>query len=226
MNGALRTILASSLLAGVIAHATPAGAGALSFGPNLAAAGWTAASFPLIPAARFAARDDATLEVATDASAGILWRPLRDAQRDARSARWRWRADMAVRATDLTRRGGDDRVLSIFFVFGAPGDTAANVLDLLKRPTVTALAYVFGGNAARGTVLASPHMGARGRFIVLRPADATRAIWLDERVDLAIDYARAFGRAPSSLLAVAISSDSDDTAGRNRALVADLNIGE
>lgn len=67
-------------------------------------------------------------------------------------------------------------------------------------------------------------MGARGKFIVLRPADAPRRRWFDEHVDLAADYLRAFGGKAPQLLAVAISSDSDDTRGRNRERMRDLVI--
>ena len=117
-----------------------------------------------------------------------------------------------------------DRALGVYFVFGGAADSTKSPLMLLGSPTVTALVYVFGGDKPRGSVLPSPHMGARGRFIVLRPADAQRSTWFGESVDLAKDYMRAFGRRPPLLIAVAISSDSDDTSGRNRAKLRDLTI--
>jgi len=95
---------------------------------------------------------------------------------------------------------------------------------LLASASVTTLIYVFGGDRPRGAVLPSPHMGPRGRFVVLRPADAPRRHWFDEHVDLHADYVRAFGGKAPQLLAVAISSDSDDTRGRNRARARNLVI--
>ena len=95
---------------------------------------------------------------------------------------------------------------------------------MLGSPSVSALVYVFGGDRPRGEIVSSPHMGARGKFVVLRPADTRKGEWLDERVDIAKDYARAFGRPPPLLLAVAISSDSDDTRTRNRARIEALAI--
>jgi hypothetical protein len=62
--------------------------------------------------------------------------------------------------------------------------------------------------------------------MVLRPAEARKGIWFDENVDLPEDYVRAFARTPPLLLAVAISSDSDDTGARNRAKLRDLTIGK
>ncbi len=129
-----------------------------------------------------------------------------------------------VSPTDMTKRGADDRALGVYFVFGTAADSAKSPLALLGSSTVTALVYVFGGDKPRGSVLASPHMGARGKFIILRPADAQKGIWFDETVDLSKDYARAFGTRPPLLLAIAISSDSDDTHRRNRAKLRGLTI--
>lgn len=209
-----------------VAFATPLAAEPLAFGPDLGRSGWSAVSFPGIRPASFAAVDERTLAVATDGAAGLLWRPLGPALRSARKARWRWRADEAVLPTDLTRRGADDRVLAVYLVFGAAGDAGRGALDLLMSSSTSALVYVFGGAAARGAVLPSPHMGARGRFVVLRAADAALGAWFDESVDIGADYRRAFAAVPPPLLAVAVTSDSDDTRSRNRAMLADLAIGE
>jgi hypothetical protein len=68
-------------------------------------------------------------------------------------------------------------------------------------------------------------MGARGKFIVLRPADAKKGVWFEESVALTKDHMRAFGVPPGLLLAIAISSDSDDTRTRNHAELESLRVG-
>jgi hypothetical protein len=218
-----RWALAAALLA------LPGGAPAaqpVAFGPDLAAAGWTALSFPSIAPTRFHPPDENTIEVVADGSAGLLWRRIEGALAKARSARWRWRADEGVAPTDLTRRGGDDRALALYFVFGAAADAGKAPFDLLRSSSVRALVYVFGGDKPRGVLVRSPHMGARGMFIVLRPADAARRVWFEEAADLEHDFRRAFGAGAPALLAVAIGSDSDDSRGRNRAQLRDLVLGD
>jgi hypothetical protein len=212
------------LIALPLALGPPAAAEMLDFGPDLRRSGWVAVSFPRIPPASFAAIDRRTLEVATDAAAGLLWRKVDDPLRQARNATWRWSVTQGVPRTDLTTKGSDDRALGVYFVFGAPTDARKNPLAILRSPTVTALVYVFGGDKPRGAVLSSPHMGTHGKFIILRSADAQMGIWFDENVDLANDYARAFGAPPPLLLAVAISSDSDDTRRTNRARLSNLAV--
>ena len=55
-----------------------------------------------------------------------------------------------------------------------PSDAAKGPMALLSSSSVRTLAYVFGGDRPRGSVLPSPHMGQRGKFIILRRADGPR----------------------------------------------------
>jgi hypothetical protein len=218
----MKAVTRTVLLIVPLALCRPTAAEPLDFGPDLSRNGWVAVSFPRIPPASFTASDQDTLDVSTEASARLLWRPIDGALRQARIASWRWTVTEGVPSTDLTRRGFDDRALGVYFVFGATADATKAPLALLGSPTVTALVYVFGGDKPRGSVLPSPHMDARGKFLVLRSAEAEKGIWFDETVDLARDYARAFGSLPPFLLAIAISSDSDDTGLRDRARLRGL----
>ena len=203
--------------------ATHAHAQDLSFGADLRGSGWQTVSFPNIAPVVFSARAG-TLEVAADSAAGLLWHALRPPRPAPAAAQWSWKVEQGVRPTDLTRRGEDDRTLAVYFVFGETGDAAKGPTALLSASSTRALVYVFGGNAPRASLLPSPHMGERGKFIILRPADGPKRQWLQESVDLKADYVRAFGQRPGHLLAVAISSDSDDTRGRNRAQLLGLRI--
>jgi Protein of unknown function (DUF3047) len=204
----------------LISAATGGAAEELYFGPDLTASGWAVVKYPRIRPAGFRARDPDTLDVATDASAGMLWRALTPGLRDVHKAKWRWRADAGVGPSDLAIKGADDRVLAVYFIFGRERDIGATPMRMLASSSVTALAYVFGGDKPRATIVPSPHMGDRGKFVILRPADAAKRTWYDETVDFFGDYTRAFKRTPSVAIAVAISSDSDDSKGRNRASIS------
>jgi hypothetical protein len=164
------------------------------------------------------------LDVVSDGTVSLVWRPVEGALRDATRATWRWRVSESVVPTDLTLKGGDDRNLALYFVFvdeqTAAGLSGGNARQLLGNPNTRALIYVWGGNHPVGSILPSPyHPGLRTK--VLRTgADGTFA----ENVDLAADYRRAFGGAPGVLVGLAVSADSDDTDGRVRASVADLQL--
>jgi hypothetical protein len=199
---------------------------AITFGPDLAASGWSVVTFPGVAPAGFKASGASAIEVTADAAAGLLWRAVKEQQPPITRAQWSWQVEEGVPPTDLTRRGKDDRALAVYFIFGASTDRAKGAMALLSSRSVRTLVYVFGGDRPRGSVLPSPHMGERGKFIILRPADAPRRQWVNENVDLTSDHVRAFGQKPSHLLAVAVSSDSDDTRGRNRVRLRDLRMGD
>jgi hypothetical protein len=64
---------------------------------------------------------------------------------------WSWWVDEGVPPTDLTKRGADDRVLGVYFVFGEVADPQKGPLSLLGSSSITALVYVLGGDKPRGT---------------------------------------------------------------------------
>ena len=164
------------------------------------------------------------LDVVSDGTVSLVWRPVDPDLRNATKASWRWRVTEGVEATDLTRKGGDDRNLALYFVF-VDEETAArlnpsNARRLLRNDSTRALIYVWGGAHARGDILPSPyHPGLRSK-VLRNGAEGTFA----ESVDLAADYRRAFGETPGVLVGLGVSADSDDTDGRVRASIADLRL--
>jgi hypothetical protein len=203
-----------------------AGGVAFPFGPDLSASGWRPVSSPWRRGARFSAHGKDTLVVETTGGFGLLWHAVPRQVAKAEKARWRWRMEEGVGPTDLTRRGGDDRVLALYFAFADPSEmkSGRDLSELLRRGRGKVLVYVWGGAAKPGTVLPLPYFDGRGRTIVKRAANAEAGIWFDQEAAVRADFTRAFGQAPGHLVAVAVSSDADDTGGRNVVALADLCV--
>ncbi len=165
------------------------------------------------------------LEVISDGTVSLFYRPLPENLRGARRARWEWAVRQGVRATDLTRKGGDDRNLALYFVFADPKAARklarASAARLMRHAGTRALIYVWGGDYESGTVLASPYGEGRLKTVIRRPAGTGR---FRETADLRADFRRAFGTDPGVLVGVAVSADSDDTDGRIEAFIEDLMI--
>ena len=187
---------------------------------------WRYMSFPGRQGAQFKASGGDTVIVLAEAGVGVLWHPVPLKLSGAGHARWRWRVTAGVGPTDLTKKGGDDRTLAVYFVFsdGLVAVENTDLMDLLRQGKGYLLMYVWGGLAAAGTILPSPYFDGRGRTIMKRAADAPMGVWFKETADLRSDFRSAFGRLPGRLVAVAVSSDSDDTGGVNIAAVADLDV--
>jgi len=161
--------------------------------------------------------------VTSDGTVSMLWTQMPPSDGATRSASWSWSVTQSVVPTALNQRGGDDRNLSLYFVFMPPEIAEANrtagIRKLLSIEEARVLMYVWGGNHPRGSVVGSPYLGERGRTIALRAAGTGS---FTERVDLAADFARAFGGEVTELVGMALSSDSDDTDGIVRAQLSDL----
>lgn len=167
------------------------------------------------------------ISVESDDSVSLLWRAVPDGLRTASSASWTWSVQEGVPPTNLSQKGGDDRNLSLYFIF-APAEVAARLGDLgirglLEQPDIRVLMYVWGGLHRPGSLVPSPYLGARGVTIVLRREESGQYA---ERVNLRSDLERAFGRSDLSLIGLALSADSDDTNSRIRAGITDLGVSD
>ena len=211
-------------VAALVLCSTSAAAETIGFSPSPEKAGWRAIAMPGLRPARFSLGPEGALEIVAENAVGWLWRPVSGQASSAGRARWSWLVIDGVGATDLSQRGSDDRALAVYFVFSKEKGATKNPLAQLTGGSAHALVYVFGGKQARGSFITSPHLQSRGKFIVLRPADTQRNQWFSERVKLAEDYARVFGPEMPPLIAVAVSSDSDDTRGRNLVRLRELSI--
>lgn len=187
-------------------------------------AGWSVQTFPRRKPNAFAL-GGTHVDVASDGGVSLLMRPLPQDLWSTRRAGWTWGVTRSVPATDLSRRGGDDRNLALYFVF-LPEDDArrmegAPLRRVLTRRAARSLVYVWGGPAGAARISPNPWLDGRGVSVALRPAGTGHHA---ETVDLAADHAAAFGTAPGALVGLGLSADSDDTASAIRARVADLRL--
>ncbi len=165
------------------------------------------------------------LQVSSDGTVSMLYRSVPKSAWGSKMASWGWSVAQSVKATDLTRKGGDDRNLAIYFVFMDAKDadrlSGASIRKVLKNASTKALVYVWGGDYPRGKILFSPYGPNQLKTVASRKAGKGA---FNESVDLAADYQRAFGATPGVLVGVGVSADSDDTDGMISATIKDLKV--
>ena len=144
----LRTALAVTLLA------TPLAAGPVSF-----ASGWSEQKLSLFSSNDYSFGN--TLGMVSNGSVSIAWTRLPQSEWGASAASWAWTVEQSVPPTDLSRKGGDDRNLSVYFVFVpeavAPSIAGSGIRSLLGRDDVRVIQYAWGGNHSRGQVIRTPN---------------------------------------------------------------------
>jgi hypothetical protein len=211
-----------AMLAGLgIAGATLAGRDArAATEAGLAREGWTHAEYDGIRPARFRATPEG-MAIEGEGAGSFVWRRV---EGTPACLSWRWRVDFAPPPTDLTRRGGDDRAVSVAVGFsGWP--TRATMWQRTQHAIAqtragshtlprSVLIYAWGGTGREPPHFYSPWMGGLGKVRILRPATAPTGRWMEERVDLAADWRAAFGGDPPPLQEIAIGTDADDTHAR------------
>ena len=200
--------------------ALPALAGPVSF-----ASGWQEQRLQLFRSNDYSFGQ--TLGLVSNGAVSLAWTRLPQAEWGARAASWSWTVEQSVPPTNLGQKGGDDRNISLYFVFVPEAEAqalqGAGIRSLLGNPSVRVLQYAWGGNHARGTVIPSPYgPPGQGATIALRQAGTGS---FSESVNLAADYARAFGGSPGALVGLAVSGDSDDTSSAIRAAIGGVVLG-
>lgn len=174
----------------------------------------------------------AALQIDADASYGNF---VLDAvgQPAPRFVAWSWRIEQPNPAADLRHKPGDDTAARVCLSFELPLERVPFVERQLLRlarsssgqalPAAT-LCWVWAVQEPRDSLIDNPY-SRRVRYLVLRNQADGSGRWLDERRDVAADFARAFGdESPvlPPLAAAIVAGDADNTGGRSRAQVADL----
>ena len=198
--------------------AAPLSAGEIDF-----SSGWNEQKLSLFSSNDYAFGE--TLEIGSDGTVSIAWTRLPQEEWSARSASWDWSVSEGTPPTDLSVKGGDDRDISVYFVF-VPEARAqelmeANIRSLLGDEDVRVLQYIWGGSNEVGSVFASPYQPEQGANVILHGSGTGEA---SEEVDLSADFREAFGEDPGALVGLAISADSDDTETSIRATVSDMML--
>ena len=206
-----------AVLFGVLVH--PAMAAQLPFDTS-----WKEQGFLRLWTNDYGLRGD-TLDVVSDGTVSLLYRRVPETLWGATAASWTWAVQQGVVATDLSRKGNDDRNLAIYFVFvdrdSATKLSRRSARRLLKNRNTRALVYVWGGDQPPGTIEASPY-GPTILKTIYKRAPGTGSF--GEQVDLAADFTRAFGQQRGVLVGIGITADSDDTDGKIVASISGLTV--
>jgi hypothetical protein len=205
--------------------------------PELEADGWRKVQWDGIRPAEFSRTASGGVRIQGLGQGSFIARPMTG---PAACLAWRWRVDAGPPPTDLTRRGGDDRAISLsvgFTGFSPAAGFALRTQHAVAQATAgqrslprSALSYVWGGTGREGAnsptgFFQSPWTPGITMLRVMRPADAPRGQWVEERVDLGADWRAAFGGTEvPPMLEIVISMDVEDTGARVDAQVENIRL--
>lgn len=143
-----------------------------------------------------------------------------------------WWVQDIIPGADVAQASSADAPARVMFAFD--GDTRSlpmrtrALFDLAEaltgeRPPYATLVYVWDTKAPVGTVIINPRTD-RIRKIVVDSGTGQLRRWRDHQRNLAEDFRLAFGEEPGALKAVALMTDSDNTASSARAWYGAVNF--
>ena len=193
---------------------------------RLTADGWQEFTFEDKQQNRFKRVDTDIIEIETDSSVSIAYLPFEAANLDLHETphlAFEWQHEGQIMDTDVSKKGGDDRILAIYLAFPYQPEYAS-FKEKLLRPLVVAskgrdapgrlLTYLWAGAPEVGQWFENPYTGKVGYMQVIQGAkDSSNRgdIWRGHKVNIVRDFEERFGYFPPTPAYVAIGVDSDDT---------------
>ncbi len=172
------------------------------------------------------------VEGSAEASMALLARPITVDLVATPILCWRWRIVAPVAGADMRRKVGDDYAARVYVGFDIPdgqlGLATKMKLGLARRMFPgpipdAAVNYVWDNVHPIGTTAPNAYTD-RARMVVAQSGADNAGRWLEQRADLAGDYARAFPGTSARPTSIAVAVDTDQTGGSARGWFADLHF--
>ena len=133
--------------------------------------------------------------------------------------RWRWKVDYVYSKADPRTKEGDDYPLRVYVIFkydpAKAGLGQRIAYGLAKKiygeyPPLASLSYVWASQDMEASFFDNPFTD-RAKMIPLRSGTEHLGKWVEEEVNILVDYRRIFGEDPPESASLAIMNDSDNT---------------
>jgi hypothetical protein len=185
---------------------------------NVGRTNWQVKRFNASPTRYLTVEEDGqkTLMARSQNSASALWLPIEVPVADSLKLSWRWRVTRGLSNNSRERqKAGDDFAARIFVSF----DT--DPFDKNSR----AICYAWASEEAIDSVYPSPY-SENVAMIIVQSGEEKTGQWITETRDIAQDYRRVFGEEPSTLCALAVMVDTDNTGARATAWFSAFTLGD
>ena len=176
-------------------------------------AGWETKSFKGMTEYRLVEDGGRTvLKARSIGTASGLFKQVRLDPARYRSLKWTWKIADTIAKGNEKSKNGDDYAARVYVVF--PGrffwqTKAINYIWANRLPKGDTIPNAFSANAMMVAVESGP--GKRGE-------------WVTEERDILADYRRLFKEEPREIGAIAIMTDSDNTASEANAWYGDISV--
>ena len=145
------------------------------------------------------------------AASGLIKKVNLDPNR-FRYLHWSWKIAQTIEKGYEKTKPGDDFAARVYVVF--PGRFFWQT---------RAINYIWANHLPKGEAFTSPFT-SNAMMVAVETGPEKTGQWLSETRDVLADYRRLFGEDPREIGAIAIMTDTDNTAGEATAWYADISI--
>ncbi|NOY15733.1 MAG: DUF3047 domain-containing protein [Gammaproteobacteria bacterium] len=125
---------------------------------------------------------------------------------------WRWRIENRINSGDERTKSGDDYAARIYLIMDG---------GLLFWKT-SALSYVWANTAVKGSTWDNAYAGKSVKMLALRSTGDVTKKWLIEKRNVYEDLKKVFGKEISTIDAVAVMTDTDDSGSKVISYYSDI----
>jgi len=174
--------------------------------------------------------DSVVVKAVSEGSSSGLTRDITIDPKEYPVVQWRWKIGNLLKASDVTRKEGDDYPARLYITFAydsgrvslfekAKYETARLLYG--QYPPLAALNYIWDTKAPKGAVVPNSYT-ARVMMIVVESGAADVNRWATEERNVYEDYKAAFGEEPPLISGVAVMTDTDNTGESATAFYGDI----
>jgi len=167
--------------------------------------GWWMVTYFAVPPTQYSKAGKGIIKAESLGSRSSLYRGVAEKEKDFPILSWRWKISNVVRSAIETRKDRFDAAARLMVVFGRhKGFGIAEGTE----PSGFRIEYIWASQLPKGRVF--DHPGEKYcKVFVLESGEKKAGGWVFERRNLHKDYKTAFGREPTSVLAIGIQTDTD-----------------
>ena len=161
--------------------------------------------------------DDYLMAHSENAASGIFYKLKFDPNKEPMVS-WKWKVLKFPKKGEVKAGGGDwieqDDYAARFYV----------IFPRLAFNLTKALEYVWDENLPEGTIMSSPYF-ENIKIIVVESGKKNLKKWVEEERNVYDDFIKAFGRKPPEVGAIAIMTDTDNSASTAEAHYDNIRVG-
>jgi hypothetical protein len=169
--------------------------------------GWQMVSYFTVPPTQYSRAGKGIIKAQSVGSRSSLFKEVDEKEKDFPILSWGWKVSNVIRSAIETRKDRFDAAARVMVVFGR--EKGFGIFGM-GEPTGLKMEYIWASHLPKGHVF--DHPGEKNcKVFVLESGEGKVGQWVYEWRNIRKDFKKAFGEEPSSLIAIGVQTDTDQS---------------